>query len=145
MHITRHLNRRFWRHYAEMVAVMFAGMLLLGFPAGLVLEALGSGWDDLTEDAPAAMLALMAATMTVPMVPWMRRMGHGWRPTIEMALSMVVPTAGVIALLATGLMTGTGDLLIVEHVAMFAGMFAVMAARPEEYSHHHCAPEPAAA
>ena len=131
------LNGRFWRHYAEMIAVMFAGMAVLGLPAGLALDAAGSGWDDLRADAPALMLTLMAATMTIPMVPWMRLRGHGWRAANEMALSMIVPTIGVIGLLAAGLVTGIGALLIIEHAAMFAGMFAVMAARPEEYSQHN--------
>src|SRR5829696_4993388 len=38
----------------------------------------------MTDEAPAAMLLLMATTMTVPMAGWMRHKGHAWRPTIEM-------------------------------------------------------------
>jgi hypothetical protein len=34
-------------------------------------------------------------------------------------------------------MSDVGTMLVVEHVAMLAGMFAVMLLRPEEYSHHH--------
>ena len=78
-----------------------------------------------------------AATMTVPMAAWMRRRGHGWRPTNEMSASMIVPTLAVIALHGVGLMSDVGTMLVVEHVAMLAGMFAVMLLRPEEYSHHH--------
>lgn len=131
------LNRHFARHYGEMVAAMFVGMVALGIPAGWVLGALGSGWAELRHDAPAAMLGLMAVTMTVPMSAWMRRKGHGWRPNAEMAASMIVPTLGVIGLNATGMITDIGTLLLVEHVAMLAGMFVVMAARPNEYSRHH--------
>jgi hypothetical protein len=136
------LNRHFARHYTQMVIAMFVGMVALGIPAGWALGALGSSWAELREDAPAAMLGLMAITMTVPMSAWMSRMGHGWRPNVEMAGSMIVPTLGVIALLAAGIVTDLGGLLIIEHVAMFAGMFAVMALRPEDYSrpHHHHAP-----
>jgi hypothetical protein len=134
------LNRHFARHYAEMVVVMFAGMIVLGIPAGLILGSFGSGWEELRESAPAAMLGLMAVTMTVPMSAWMYRMGHGWRPNAEMAASMIVPTLGVIGLLAAGLIADIGTLLIVEHVAMLAGMFVVMALRPEEYSGHHHKP-----
>ena len=133
---TRVLNRQFARHYAEMVVVMFLGMAVLAIPAEWVLGAFDSGWAALRDDAPAAMLALMAATMTVPMVAWMRHMGHGWQPSLEMAASMIVPTVGVIGLLAAGLATDIGMLLIIEHVAMLAGMFGAMLLRPEEYSGH---------
>jgi hypothetical protein len=131
------LNRNFLRHYAEMVVVMFLGMAVLGLPAGWALQALGSSWADLQDQAPAAMLLLMAATMTLPMVGWMRRRGHGWGPTNEMSASMIVPTLAVIALGGAGLMSDVGTMLVVEHVLMLAGMLAVMLMRPEEYSHHH--------
>jgi hypothetical protein len=131
------LNRSFARHYAEMVVAMVAGMIVLGIPAGWVLSALGSGWAELREDAPAAMLGLMAVTMTVPMSAWMYRRGHGLRANLEMAASMIVPTLGVIGLLAAGIVTEIGMLLVVEHVVMLAGMLTVMALRPEEYSGHH--------
>lgn len=133
---TRVLNRAFARHYLEMVAVMVGGMVVLGLPAGWVLGAFGSSWDMLTSDAPAAMLALMAATMTVPMAAWMRRMGHGWQPTLEMSASMVLPTLGAIGVLGAGLVGDTGTLLVAEHVVMLAAMFGVMLLRPEEYSGH---------
>jgi hypothetical protein len=78
--------------------------------------------------------------MTLPMIPWMRWRGHGWRPSLEMAASMVVPAMGVVALLETGVLEDVGLLMLVEHVVMFAAMFAVMIVRPEEYSHaHHAA------
>ena len=131
------LNRHFARHYLEMVVVMFLGMAVLWLPAGWVLGAVGSSWADLQDEAPAAMLLLMAATMTVPMAAWMRRRGHGWGPTNEMSASMIVPTLAVIALNGAGLMSDVGTMLVVEHVLMLTGMFAVMLLRPEEYSHHH--------
>ena len=53
-----------------------------------------------------------------------------------MAASMVLPTIGVVGLLIAELVEDIGVLMTIEHVAMFAGMFAVMAARPEEYSGH---------
>ena len=132
------INRRFARHYAEMVVVMFLGMAVLGIPLEWALGAAGSSWSELTDEAPAVMLLLMALTMTLPMVGWMRRMGHRWRPCLEMGASMIVPTLGVIGLMAAG-MDDIRGLLLIEHVAMLAGMFAVMLARPEEYSHHHAA------
>ena len=120
-------KRRFIRHYVEMVVVMFAGMALLWAPATLVVNT----------DGDAAMLATMAATMTAPMVAWMRWRGHDWQPTLEMAASMVIPTLAMLALLAADLVTDAGVLLGVEHVAMLGGMLVAMLARRDEYSHHH--------
>ena len=77
--------RHFIRHYAEMVIAMFAGMGLLGVPAGWALGAMGTSWSALHHDAPALMLFLMAVTMTVPMVGWMRYRGHGWQANAEMS------------------------------------------------------------
>ena len=131
------VNRRFLRHYAEMVLVMFLGMAVLGIPAGFALGAVDSSWHDLQRNAPALMLGLMAFTMTAPMTAWMDRMGHSARANLEMAASMIVPTIAVIGLLGIGAVTDTGTLLILEHVLMFIGMFAVMLLRPEEYSGHH--------
>jgi hypothetical protein len=74
--------------------------------------------------------------MTLPMIPWMLWRGHGMRPTLEMAGAMIVPTLGAVVLLAVGAVSGVGLLMTVEHVAMLIAMFAVMAARPEEYSGH---------
>ena len=142
----RTVNRHFLRHYAEMVVVMFLGMAVLGLAAGLALGAFDSSWADLRDDAPAAMLGLMAFTMTAPMSAWMARMGHSVRANLEMAASMIVPTIAVIGLLAIGAVSDVGTLLVLEHVLMLAGMFAVMLLRPEEYSgHHHHNHEPAPA
>jgi len=130
------LNRHFAHHYGVMVLVMFIGMGVLGLPAAWALGAAGSSWSELGADSPELMLALMAFTMTVPMSAWMYRMGHALRPNVEMALSMIVSTLGVAALSAAGVVEDIGALLVIEHVAMLAGMFLVMAARPEEYSGH---------
>jgi hypothetical protein len=130
-------TRHFIRHYMEMVVAMFLGMAVLGVPAGWALGAVGSSWSELNSDAPALMLLGMAATMTVPMVAWMRYRGHGWRANTEMSASMVLPTLAAIGLLVAGVMTDIGALLVVEHVAMLLGMLSVMLLRPDEYSRHH--------
>jgi hypothetical protein len=124
----------FARHYVEMVIAMFAGMIALGMPAGLALGGLGV---DLTEDAPTAMLLGMGITMTMPMVAWMRYRGHGWAASNEMAASMMVPTLGVVALLAVGIVDDTHALLAIQHVVMFPAMLAVMFLRLDEYTHAH--------
>jgi hypothetical protein len=129
-------TRTFIRHYIEMVAVMFAGMIVLGLPGEAALQAMGRGTSALTDDAPAVVFLGMAATMTIPMVAWMRFRGHRWQPTLEMAASMVVPTLVAIALLAAGA-AGFHSLMGLEHVAMLLGMLAAMLLRFEEYAGHH--------
>ena len=132
----------FVRHYIEMVVAMFLGMAVLGTPAMLALGAAGVSSAELHADAPALMLLGMGVTMTVPMVAWMRYRGHGWGPSNEMAASMLIPTAGVIGLLWSGLVTDIGSLLAIEHVVMLPAMLVAMLLRRDEYSGHmhHRAP-----
>jgi hypothetical protein len=125
----------FIRHYIEMVVVMFAGMLVLGLPGEAVLKALGSGTSALRDDAPAVVFLGMAATMTIPMVAWMRYRGHRWQPTLEMAASMIIPTLVAIALFATAVLS-FGVLMGLEHVAMLLGMLVAMLLRLDEYTGH---------
>ena len=126
------LTRDFARHYVEMVLVMLAGMGLLAVPARWVTNAILPA---VSADDPTLMLARMAATMTLPMIPWMRWRGHGWQPCLEMAGAMILPAIGVIALLEAGVVEALWLLMTVEHAAMFIAMFVVMIARPDEYSH----------
>ena len=126
------LTRSFARHYLEMVVVMFVGMALLALPAQWATDAL---WPGVDGDDTTMMLARMGATMTLPMIPWMRWRGHGWQPSLEMAAAMIVPAIGVVALLEAGVVESVGLLMTLEHVVMFVAMFAVMIARPDEYSH----------
>ena len=128
--------RNFIRHYAEMVAAMFAGMIVLALPAEGLLRLVGSSMSDLSTDAPAAALLGMAAMMTGPMVGWMRYRGHGWRASTEMAASMFLPTFAAIALLGAGVLDFHGA-MGVEHVVMFPAMLAAMLLRPSEYTGHH--------
>ena len=130
---TTHSTRRFVLHYVEMVAVMFIGMFALGKPADLLFSALGAST---SSQHPAMMLFSMGVTMTVPMVAWMRFRGHAWRPTNEMAASMLIPTFAAIALAAAGVMRG-GPLMGIEHVAMLGGMLIAMLLRRDEYSGGH--------
>jgi len=111
---------------------MFVGMGVLALPAQWATDRL---WPGVDGDDPTLMLGRMAATMTLPMIPWMRWRGHGWRPCLEMAAAMVVPALAVIALLEAGIVEGIGVLMTIEHVAMLVAMLLVMLARPNEYSH----------
>jgi hypothetical protein len=127
--------RTFIRHYIEMVVVMFAGMIVLGIPGEAALQAIGSGTSTLRHDAPALVFLGMAATMTIPMVAWMRYRGHRWQPTLEMAASMIIPTLVAIMLLAAGVLNFDA-LMGLEHVAMLLGMLAAMLLRLNEYTSH---------
>lgn len=129
-------TRHFIRHYAEMVLAMVLGMAVLGIPAELALDAAGSGMTELENDAPAALLLLMAVLMTAPMVGWMAYRGHGRRANAEMAASMLIPGIGVVGLLAAGVMTDVGDLLLAEHAVMLPSMLGVMLLRRDEYTSH---------
>jgi hypothetical protein len=120
-------NRRFARHYLEMVVVMVAGMVVLGMAAGTVVHVSRTG----------PMLAEMGATMTLSMIAWMRFRGHDWRSNLEMAASMVLPTLGTLALLGAGIVEGAGPLMLILHAVMLPSMLAVMLLRRDEYSCHH--------
>ena len=129
--ITTHSTRRFFRHYAEMVAAMFLGMLALSKPAEWLFGAFGVST---SSQHPAMML--FSITMTVAMVAWMRYRGHTWRPTNEMAASMLIPTFAAMALVGAGVMKA-GQVMVLEHVAMLAGMLIATLLRRNEYSGAH--------
>jgi hypothetical protein len=131
-----HKSLHFIRHYVEMVIAMFLGMVVLGGAALLTLGALGVATGNLYDDAPEAALLGMAFTMTVPMVAWMRRRGHGRRAAWEMTASMFVPTFAAIALMWAGVLEGGHAAMGVQHVIMFPAMLGVMLLRPDEYTGH---------
>ncbi len=140
--LTTHLRkpsaatRNFVRHYGEMLIAMFLGMAIFALPADAALLAMGTSSAEFSEDAPALMLIAMAFAMTVPMVAWMRYRGHGWRPSMEMAASMIIPTLAVLALLAAGLVEDSSTLLAIEHAAMLPSMLIAMLLRRDEYTGH---------
>jgi hypothetical protein len=119
-------NRHFALHYLEMVAVMVVGMVVLGLFVGLVVDVNGTG----------PMLIEMGATMTLPMVAWMRVRGHAWQPCLEMGGSMVLPTLGTLALLSLGVVEGAGALMAILHAVMLPAMVLAMLLRRDEYSCH---------
>ena len=92
-------TRHFVRHYVEMVVAMLLGMAVLGIPAGFALEAAGTSWTAVNDDAPALMLLAMAAMMTAPMVGWMAYRGHSRRANVDMSAAMFVPAFAAMAFL----------------------------------------------
>jgi hypothetical protein len=123
---------RFIRHYLEMVAAMLAGMAALGV-SQLAVEVPGGTGVELIE---------MAVWMTVPMVAWMRFRGHAWRPCAEMALAMLLPTAGALTLLGAGVVTDADTLVMLDHTVMFPAMLVAMLLRRDEYTGHDHGAEP---
>jgi hypothetical protein len=139
--------RHFARHYVEMLVAMFLGMTVLGMPAAAALGAVGMSSSELQTDAPALLLFGMGATMTAPMVAWMRYRGHGWPACADMTAAMFIPTFGVIALLWSDLVGDVDTLLVIEHLVMLPSMLVAMLLRPDEYTgavHHHGQEEVAA-
>jgi hypothetical protein len=130
------VTRSFIRHYLEMVAAMFLGMIVLGVPAEAGLRMLGTSTSVLQDDAPAVALLGMAVIMTVPMVGWMAYRGHGRRANAEMAASMFIPTFGVIGLMASGMVSDFMSLMMLEHAVMLPSMLVAMLLRPQEYTCH---------
>jgi flagellar biosynthetic protein FliP len=122
--------RHFIRHYVEMVAAMFAGMIVLGIPAEGLLRLAGTSSGRL---APGVMFLEMALIMTIPMVALMRLRGHAWRPCWEMSASMFLPTFAAIGLLWAG--AGDQDaLMLLEHAVMLPAMLVAMLLRFDEYA-----------
>ena len=119
----------FVRHYLEMVAVMLAGMVVLG--AAVSWLAAAAGRPDLF-DAPVPMTLSMAADMVVATVAWMLLRGHGRAATAEMALAMALPFVLVLPVLEPGPLS-LGTALTLAHVLMLVAMGLVMLRRPREY------------
>jgi hypothetical protein len=133
--------KNFLRHYVEMVVAMMLGMFVLGFALAALLGAGGIDVGDWRSDAPELLLLGMAFTMSAPMVAWMRYRGHGWAPAGEMTAAMFVPSLAAIALYWGGIMEDGHALLMIQHVAMFPAMLAVMLLRLDEYTGHvHAVP-----
>ncbi len=111
---------RFARHLLEMVVAMMAGMGVLG----VAIWALGEppGYAN-----PLVEYGLMGASMSAPMVVWMRHRGHTWSDGLEMMAAMLVPMFAVVLPVEVGVVGLTGHaLMMLSHVAMIGGMVAFM-------------------
>ena len=124
-------RRRFARHFVEMVLAMCAGMLALDPVYAAVASR--AGYDDPWVELPVVSALVMTLNMTGPMVLLMLRHGHGRAAVLEMAGSMVVPTAA-----ATGLhlcsVIPASIVMTVAHVSMLPAMLLVMFRRYREYA-----------
>jgi hypothetical protein len=114
-----------------MLLAMLLGMLVLGGTIEGALQILGTSLSDAPTSVSAA---VMAVSMTAPMVAWMHYRGHALQQSVEMAASMVVPTAFAIALYWLGSISAHG-VMVVQHVVMIPAMVGVMLWRYEHYTH----------
>jgi flagellar biosynthetic protein FliP len=120
---------RFTRHLLEMVAAMVVGMAVLG----AAIWALGEppGYASLFVE-----YGLMGASMSVPMVAWMRHRGHAWSDGGEMTAAMLAPMFALVLPVELGVVGLAGhSLMMHSHVAMIGGMIALMVYRWDRYAH----------
>lgn len=124
--------RHFLWHLAEMVAAMMIGMFV-GY--GAFLTIVGTSGDQARHDYPTAALLVMAVSMTIPMVAWMRFRRHTWRNSIEMGAAMLLPVVPFLGCLWADVFhdAPNGPYMAVSTVAMVG----LMLYRWNVYSVHH--------
>jgi uncharacterized membrane protein YfcA len=93
----------FLRHLLEMTLAMMVGMFL---GAAVFVSAVGLTIDEVLRRHPVSFTLVMAFSMTVPMVAWMRHRGHAWRSSSEMAAWMVAPAIPLICLRLADVISG---------------------------------------
>jgi hypothetical protein len=121
-------DRRFVRHFLEMLVAMIVGMALLMPLWGLAgLPVLGP--------YPELHALWMATTMTVGMSAWMAFRRHSWPAIAEMALAMYVPFVLLFLPYWAGVLSGEG-VILAGHVLMLPAMVLAMLRRPAEYTGH---------
>jgi hypothetical protein len=123
---------RFRRHFVEMLIAMAVGMFV---GTAIFLLGVGMTFDEATAKRPTAILIVMALSMTVPMVGWMRFRGHPWERCAEMAAAMVVPLGPFLALVWSGA-TETAQCGIYCALTVPA-MYIAMRYRRDDYEHDH--------
>lgn len=112
---------------------MIAGMVVLGAALGVLGEPPGYA-------NVLVQYGLMGAFMSGPMVAWMRYRGHYWSDGLEMTVAMLVPMFALVLPVELGVARyvpglSEGSLMVFSHVAMIAGMVALMIYRWDRYAH----------
>jgi uncharacterized membrane protein YfcA len=128
-------NRRFARHYIEMVIAMAVGMVLL-HPLWM-LASRGAAPTGVLRAAEIESL-VMATTMAIGMVAWMRYRRHAWRHILEMSAAMYAGFVVLFPALWLQLLA-PDDVLSYGHVLMLIFMLVIMLWRREVYvaAHDH--------
>lgn len=127
---------RFAMHLGEMCMVMCAGAIALSvaFFGGADLL----GYSDLSQQAPALSVFVIALNLSLPMAVWMRFRGMQWGPTLEMAGSTMV--VGLLLIAAYWADLVAADRLIEIQTSLACPvMIATMLVRFRLYSGSHAA------
>ena len=130
----RHSRIHFLKHLGEMTVAMLLGMAVLGMPSELAFDAAGIDYDRIELDWPTVPALVMAFNMSVPMVLWMRRRGHSWSYTLEMAAAMFIPVLVLTPVHWLDFISGDG-LSMIQHAVMIPSMIVVMLHRRQEFAH----------
>ena len=132
--VARHGRRvsPFWRHFLKMLGAMAIGMFA---GAAIFLSIVQVTWDQALVQYPVQSLLVMAASMTLPMVAWMRHRRHGWERSAEMGTAMVVPVIAFICLVVFDVTKGA--LCSLYCAATILAMLGVMYYRRSDYSGDH--------
>jgi hypothetical protein len=93
----------FPRHLVEMTIPMMVGMIA---GAAIFTVAAGMTVDEALRHHAVPFTLVMAFSMTVPMVAWMRYRGHAWRACTEMGAAMIVPAIPLIWLRLAHVISG---------------------------------------
>ena len=112
-----------------MLAAMIVGMIA---GAAIFLSIVQVTWDEALLQYPVQALLVMAVSMTVPMVAWMRHRHHGWRNSGEMGAAMVLPVIPFICLVVFDVTKGAVCSLYC--LATVLAMLGVMLYRRDEHS-----------
>lgn len=115
-------TKTFWKHYAEMIAAMFVGMLALTPVANLLLgrPVFGMAMEPVV---PATLL--MATTMSLGMTAWMAFRRHSWPSIAWMAAAMYASCAVLYPFFWAGWLSGDA-VMTIGHVLMLPAMAVVM-------------------
>lgn len=126
----------FLRHLGEMTVAMVVGMFLYAVSVGTLLGAGGSSLEEARASQPELAVLGMAAAMSVPMVAWMRRGGHGWRNSAEMTAAMFAPAAALIVCYWLHAVSAS-SVCPLACAAMIPAMVVAMLYRLDDYAGHH--------
>ncbi|HEY0696903.1 MAG TPA: hypothetical protein VGD43_03735 [Micromonospora sp.] len=121
------------RHFAEMVAAMLVGMMVLGAVARMGLMLVG--WSEVLDRTEVAVV-LMAVNMSIGMSVWMRYRRHSWASILEMDAVMVASFVVLLVPFWTGVLSA-GAVMMVGHMLMLPAMALVMLRRWRDYVPAH--------
>ncbi|MET4097035.1 hypothetical protein [Arthrobacter sp. UYCu712] len=120
------------KHFAVMVVLMYAGMIVLDPLYDLTAEV--AGVSDPSGRLPVLTNVSMALNMTVPMVLYMRHQRHTWRAIGEMSAAMLLPAALTMGPYFLGILTAA-TMMTLSHATMIPLMMVAMILRFREYAH----------